>query len=112
MCKHSAPRLPLISRTVVRTAQEVGNVKEITLESSITQDIYVETHNDWKVFILRQSTIGNAQRPAVENSIVMTQDQLAKLVAAQQRVEWTAIQPARIEEFVRDLKKNLESDDE
>lgn len=55
-------------------------MKETTLESDITQEIYVETHNDWKTFILHQSTIGNAQRPAVENFIVMTQDQFAKLV--------------------------------
>ena len=64
-------------------------MKETTLESRITQDIHVETHNDWETFILHQSTIGNAQRPAVDNFIVMTQDQLAKLVAAQHGTHWT-----------------------
>ena len=77
------------ARRWAATPRKEGNVKETILESPITQDIQVETHNDWKVFILRQSTIGNEQRPAVDNSIVMTQDQLAKLVAAQHGVHWT-----------------------
>jgi hypothetical protein len=62
-------------------------MKETTLESPICQDIFVETHNDWKVFILRQSTLGNNQRATVANSIVMTSDQLAKLISAQQAVD-------------------------
>jgi len=59
-------------------------MKTTKLPDEHVETITVETHNDWNVFILRQSTIGNAQRPAVDNSIVMTQDQLAKLVATQQ----------------------------
>lgn len=64
-------------------------MEETTLKSQITQDIYVETHNDYESFILHQTTIGNKQRPAVESSIVMTSDQLRQLVAAQQGVHWT-----------------------
>jgi len=35
-----------------------------------------------------------------------------RIKSAQYSVQRTAIQPAPIEEFVRDLKKNLESDDD
>ena len=62
-------------------------MKTTKLPDEHVETITVETHNDWNVFILRQSTIGNAQRPAVDNSIVMTQDQLAKLVATQQNAQ-------------------------
>lgn len=55
-------------------------MKEANLSSSITQDIRVETHNDYKAFILHQSIIAAKQRPAVSSSIVMTSAQLVQLV--------------------------------
>ena len=78
-------------------------MKETTLKSSITQNIYVETHNDYESFILHQTTIGNKQRPAVESSIVMTSDQLRQLVAAQQGVHWTARVVAQVKSFLSSL---------
>ena len=51
------------------------------------------------------------------HEIVMANDWLVLLAeelaeAAQPRVQRTAIQPAPIEEFVRDLKNYIESDDD
>jgi hypothetical protein len=49
-------------------------MKETILVSTITQDIYVETHNDYEVFILHQG----------EAPVVMTSGQLAQLVGVVQ----------------------------
>ena len=52
-----------------------------TLKSPITSDVTVETSNEYKTFIVRQSTVGNEQRPSVENSIVMTAEQFRELAS-------------------------------
>ena len=55
-------------------------MKIATLKSPITQAIRVQTHNNYDTFILTQSTVPAERRPSVENSIVMTADQLAQLL--------------------------------
>jgi len=54
---------------------------ETTLKSQIVADVTVETHNDYKAFILRQRTVGNEERPSVEHCIVMTAEQFRQLAS-------------------------------
>lgn len=53
------------------------------LESETTQSIFAETGNDYKTFILWQSTVVSrtGERPAVKSGIVMTAEQLRQLIA-------------------------------